>query len=69
LPKIFGCPRCGSISVKIVPMNDESRGDYYHIVCGNEKCHLIDDITTSQAPSTIDAYNRFIDDFNKKIIG
>jgi transcription elongation factor Elf1 len=50
-------------------MNDESRGDYYHIVCGNEKCHLIDDITTSQAPSTIDAYNRFIDDFNKKIIG
>jgi transcription elongation factor Elf1 len=69
LPKIFGCPRCGSISVKITTMKDSTKGNYYHIICGNEKCQLADDITTSQAPDTIDAYNRFVDDFNKKVIG
>ena len=69
LPKIFGCPRCGSISVRIVTLKNESNQEYYHIVCGNDKCHLTDNITTSQVPDIIDAYNKFIDDFNKKIIG
>ena len=53
---------------------DQDKGDYYHIICGNEKCttngqRLQDDVPKSKAPETIDAYNRFVDDFNKKIIG
>jgi len=68
LPKIFGCPRCGSISVRVILQRSEALGDYYHVICGNPTCMLVDDITISQAKDIIDVYNLFVDHFNKKVI-
>ncbi|MEM0287547.1 MAG: hypothetical protein QXG05_05190 [Nitrososphaerota archaeon] len=73
LPKVFGCPRCGAISVRITLQHNDQKGDFYHIVCGNPSCKvnekpLQEDIPRTEAAEVIDAYNRFVDDFNKKII-
>jgi len=68
IPKIFGCPRCGSLSVKISKSSNENNQYVFKVVCGNDKCGLADNITTSQPLDFIDIYNMFVDHFNKKVI-
>jgi len=69
IPKIFGCPRCGSLSVKINKITNQDNQYTFRVVCGNDKCNLSDNITTSHTLDIIDIYNAFVDHFNKKMIG
>lgn len=68
IPKIFGCPRCGSTSIKITKSQLDTGQYSYKIVCGNSKCNITDDITESREREIIDVYNLFVDRFNKNMI-
>jgi transcription elongation factor Elf1 len=67
LPKVFSCPRCGMVAVRITSQMDETSHDYVTVVaCG----HCTNPPTrkeyrfVTQKPD-IDVYNMFVDDFVK----
>lgn len=59
LPKVFSCPQCGMVSVKV---SVDSIGNA-KIVCGS--CNLTWSEATQKKTETIDVYNRFVDEFIK----
>jgi transcription elongation factor Elf1 len=66
LPKVFACPRCGMISIRITSHEDEtSQDNVYQIGCGNLACNLRRELRYAQKRDSIDVYNTFVDDFAK----
>ena len=64
LPKVFSCPKCGVVAVRITSRQDESSHDYVIVVaCGN--CGLRREIRYETPKAEIDVYNTFVDDFVK----
>lgn len=57
LPKVFGCPRCGVASVRVVPKNT----GVITVACGN--CQLKLDMPVQGKKEPIDVYNGFVDLF------
>jgi transcription elongation factor Elf1 len=66
LPKVFACPRCGVVAVRITSHQDEASQDYITVVaCGNENCKVRREFRFSTDKPDIDVYNTFVDDFSK----
>ena len=66
LPKVFACPRCGMITIRITSEEDETSHDQvYHIACGNLACGLRRELRYQIKRADIDVYNTFVDDFAK----
>ncbi len=64
LPKVFSCPRCGVVAVRITSHQDETSQDYVTVVaCGN--CQLRRELRYPVSKDDIDVYNTFVDDFIK----
>ena len=57
LPKVFACPRCGMISVRVISTESNS----VKIACGSCNLSLQYDLTTNKEP--VDVYNEFVDRF------
>jgi transcription elongation factor Elf1 len=57
LPKVFGCPRCGMISVRVISTEEGT----VKIACGSCNLSLQYDLTTKKEP--VDVYNEFVDRF------
>lgn len=66
LPKVFSCPKCGVVAVRITSQKDEVTQDYITVVaCGNASCRLRREFRFAQPKPDIDVYNTFVDDFAK----
>jgi transcription elongation factor Elf1 len=66
LPKVFACPRCGVVAVRITSQKDEASQDYITVVaCGNAACKLRREFRFATEKPEIDVYNTFVDDFAK----
>jgi transcription elongation factor Elf1 len=64
LPKVFSCPRCGVVAVRITSHQDETSRDFVIVVaCGN--CALRREMRFETPKAEIDVYNTFVDDFVK----
>jgi transcription elongation factor Elf1 len=64
LPKVFSCPRCGMVAIRITSQVDETSQDNIVVVaCGNCGVRREFRFATEKAP--IDVYNLFVDDFVK----
>jgi transcription elongation factor Elf1 len=57
LPKVFTCPNCGMVSVRLEPKEETTI-----ISCGS--CGLSKEIS-NRGKEPIDIYNEFVDSFNK----
>jgi transcription elongation factor Elf1 len=57
LPKVFGCPRCGMISVRVIP----NQTNIIKIACGSCNLSLQYELTIKKEP--VDVYNEFVDRF------
>lgn len=68
LPKVFACPRCGLISIRITSDQDETSQDYvFRVTCGNPTCplHAGRELRYQAKRADIDVYNTFVDDYAK----
>lgn len=66
LPKVFSCPRCGVVAVRITSQKDETSQDFITIVaCGNANCRLRREFRFATEKQEIDVYNTFVDEFVK----
>ena len=66
LPKVFACPRCGVVAVRITSQQDEVSQDFITVVaCGNSQCRLRREFRFPTEKPDIDVYNTFVDDFAK----
>ena len=66
LPKVFSCPRCGVVAVRITSQRDEASQDYVMVVaCGNSACKLRREFRYAVERPEIDVYNSFVDEFVK----
>jgi len=66
LPKVFACPRCGVVAVRITSHKDETSPDFITVVaCGNISCKLRREFRFPTEKPDIDVYNLFVDDFVK----
>jgi transcription elongation factor Elf1 len=71
LPKVFSCPHCGMVAIRITSHQDETSQDYVTVVaCGNENCRvngkpLMREFRYPTERQAIDIYNTFVDDFAK----
>lgn len=68
LPKVFACPRCGLISIRITSDQDEASQDYvFRVTCGNPTCplHAGRELRYQAKRADIDVYNTFVDDYAK----
>ena len=67
LPKVFSCPRCGVVGVRITSQIDETSQDYVTLVAsGNCKTPPTRKEYRFQTEKPdIDVYNMFVDDFVK----
>ena len=64
LPKVFSCPRCGVVAVRITSQLDEASQDYVMVVaCGNAACRLRREFRYPTERPEIDVYNSFVDEF------
>ena len=69
LPKVFSCPHCGVVAVRITSHQDEVSQDYITIVaCGNSNCKLRREFRFATQKPDIDVYNTFVDDFAKTVV-
>ncbi|MCP8310201.1 MAG: hypothetical protein L6M37_04810 [Candidatus Methylarchaceae archaeon HK02M1] len=57
LPKVYSCPQCGTISIKI----SVKKENIAKIACGNCGLSYEYELNTNKAP--IDIYNDFVDKF------
>ena len=73
LPKVFSCPKCGVVAVRITSQEDDTSHDFVTVVaCGNPGCKGNPDGTplrreyrfANEKPD-IDVYNQFVDEFVK----
>ncbi len=61
LPKVFSCPQCGMVSIRV--KINPSKGS--KIVCGN--CNITWEKTNiTKLTEAIDIYNEFVDDFTSE---
>lgn len=71
LPKVFACPRCGLISIRITSDIDEgaegSQDYIFRVTCGNPNCplHAGREMRYPYKRADIDVYNTFVDDYAK----
>ncbi len=66
LPKVFACPRCGMLTIRITSREDETSQDTVFLVaCGNTACGLRRELRYPVRRAEIDVYNQFVDDFAK----
>ena len=68
LPKVFACPRCGLISIRITSDLDEASQDtVFRVTCGNPTCplHAGREMRYATKRADIDVYNTFVDDYAK----
>jgi len=66
LPKVFACPRCGMITIRITSHQDEeSQDSVFQVACGNTNCNLRRELRYPTKRADIDVYNTFVDDFAK----
>ncbi len=66
LPKVFACPHCGVVAVRITSQKDDATGDHITVVaCGNLSCKLRREFRFPTVKPDIDVYNTFVDDFMK----
>lgn len=66
LPKVFACPRCGVVAVRITHVRDEASQDFITTVaCGNANCRVRREFRFPTEKPDIDVYNLFVDDFVK----
>ena len=64
LPKVFACPRCGMITIRITSQEDETSQDTVFLVaCGNLACGERREFRYPTKRANIDVYNTFVDDF------
>ncbi len=66
LPKVFACPRCGMVTIRITSQEDETSHDtVFHVACGNPSCplHSGRELRYPTERADIDVYNTFVDDF------
>lgn len=63
LPKVFACPRCGMVTVRITSHDDESHDTVFLVACGNLSCSLRRELRYPTKRADIDVYNTFVDDF------
>lgn len=64
LPKVFSCPKCGVVAVRITSQEDETSHDFITVVaCGNSNCRLRREFRFATEKPDIDVYNTFVDDF------
>lgn len=64
LPKVFACPRCGMVTIRITSHEDETSHDsVYLVACGNLSCALRRELRYPVKRADIDVYNTFVDDF------
>jgi transcription elongation factor Elf1 len=62
LPKVFSCPRCGVVAVRITSQRDDTSQDYVMVVaCGS--CKLRKEFRHPTERPEIDVYNSFVDEF------
>ena len=68
LPKVFSCPKCGVVAVRITSQQDEvSQDDITVVACGNSACKLRREYRYATEKPDIDVYNSFVDDFAKQV--
>ena len=71
LPKVFACPRCGMLTIRITSHLDEtspeevSQDFIYQVACGNLNCNIRRELRYPFKRADIDVYNTFVDDFAK----
>ncbi|MGA2663950.1 MAG: hypothetical protein ABSF83_03315 [Nitrososphaerales archaeon] len=66
LPKVFPCPRCGVVAVRITSHQDDVSQDFVTVVaCGSAGCKLRREFRFPTDKPDIDVYNTFVDDFAK----
>lgn len=66
LPKVFACPRCGMVTIRITSHEDEISQDFvFQVACGNINCNLRRELRYPVRRADIDVYNTFVDDFAK----
>jgi len=72
LPKVFSCPSCGVVGVRITSQLDEVSQDYVmKVACGNPSCKgnegkpLSKTFRYQSQKPEIDVYNTFVDEFVK----
>jgi transcription elongation factor Elf1 len=66
LPKVFACPKCGVVAVRITSQQDEASQDFITVVaCGNVNCKVRREFRFATKKPDIDVYNTFVDDFAK----
>jgi len=66
LPKVFACPKCGVVAVRITTNQDEISQDYITVVaCGNSGCRLRREFRFPVERPDIDVYATFVDEFAK----
>lgn len=66
LPKVFACPRCGMVTIRITSHEDEASQDIVYLVaCGNSACGLRRELRYPVKRAEVDVYNTFVDDFAK----
>ena len=62
LPKIFTCPNCGAVSVRVIEKEhtiSDNKIYEYKVICGNCKKELLE--KHEKKIETIDIYNKFVD--------
>lgn len=75
LPRVFACPRCGMVTVRITSHEDDTSQDFVYVVsCGNPACgdkvgeefkRTRRELRYQSKRDDIDVYNTFVDDFMK----
>lgn len=66
LPKVFACPKCGVVAVRITSQQDETSSDFVTtIACGNAACRLRREFRFPAEKPDIDVYAMFVDEFAK----
>ena len=64
LPKVFSCPKCGVLAIRITSHEDDMSHDIIvTVACGN--CALRREFRYATPRAPIDVYNTFVDDFAK----
>src|SRR2546428_3514000 len=68
LPKVFACPRCGMLTVRITSHQDDTSQDtIFMVACGNTGCRLRRELRHPTRRAEIDVYNTFVDDFARAV--
>ena len=58
IPKIFNCPKCGSVSIRVIMKPDNKA----LITCGH--CKIANEYNVTPKSEPIDIYNKFIDTYD-----